>query len=64
MSTISEAATVHPAQLPPKKTPPPAKREWLKTAGWAKDDAAYAEAVRLGQDYRQSMTWETENAGS
>jgi|GEM_PF-2624975 len=47
-----------------KKTPPPAKRDWLKTAGWAKNDALYAEAVRLGQEYRHSMTVESEHADS
>jgi hypothetical protein len=53
-------------QVPPspKKTPPPSKRDWLKTAGWAKNDALYAEAVRLGQEYRRSMTVESEHADS
>jgi hypothetical protein len=63
MNTALESSItlVPPAQ---KKTPPPAKRDWLKTAGWAKNDALYAEAVRLGQDYRRSMTVETEHADS
>jgi hypothetical protein len=49
---------------PQKKTSPPANRDWLRTAGWAKNDALYAEAVRLGQEYRRSMTVETEHADS
>jgi hypothetical protein len=53
----SSITPVTPAR---KKTPPPSKRDWLKTAGWAKDDALYAEAVRLGQEYRRSLTVETE----
>jgi hypothetical protein len=60
-SLESSITPVPPAR---KKTPPPAKRDWLKTAGWAKNDALYAEAVRLGQDYRRSMTVETEHADS
>jgi hypothetical protein len=47
-----------------KKTPPKAKRDWLKSAGWAKDDALYAKAAQLGQEYRRSMTWESEHAHS
>lgn len=46
------------------KTPPPAKRDWLKTAGWAKNDALYSEAVRLGMEYRLRMTAESEHADS
>jgi hypothetical protein len=48
--------SVTPMTAVPKKTPPPAKRDWLKTAGWAKNDALYAEAVRLGQEYRSGRT--------
>jgi hypothetical protein len=63
MKTAVESATT---QVPPapQKTPPPAKRDWLKTAGWAKNDALYTEAVRLGQEYRRSMTVESEHPGA
>lgn len=57
----SSAALTPPVR---KKAPPPAKRDWLKTAGWAKNDEFYAEAVRLGKEYRRSMTVETEHADS
>lgn len=63
MNTALESSItlVPPTQ---KKNSPPANRDWLRTAGWAKNDALYAEAVRLGQEYRRSMTVETEHADS
>ncbi|HEY1052194.1 MAG TPA: hypothetical protein VGE39_20625 [Prosthecobacter sp.] len=48
----------------PAKVPPPARTEWVKSAGWAKDDPLYEEAARLGYEERQNMTWEKERADS
>jgi hypothetical protein len=38
------------------KKAPPAKRDWLRSAGWEKDDPLYDEAARLGAEYRRSHT--------
>ncbi len=46
------------------KVPPPANKDWVKSAGWAKEAALYEAAARLGTEYRSSMTWEKEHAGS
>ncbi len=55
---MASPETKEPA--PPKKSPPPCKRDWLRTAGWAKEDTYYEEAVQLGAEYRRSMTWQKE----
>jgi hypothetical protein len=43
-----------------KKAPPPAKTDWKRFVGWAKNDPTYEEALRIGAEYRRSMTWEKE----
>ena len=45
---------------PAKKTPPPAKTDWKRWIGWAKDDPTYEEALRIGAEYRRGLTWEKE----
>lgn len=62
--TTNVPTAMPPRPVAPVKTPPPARTAWLKSAGWAKDDALYEEAARLGAEERKSMTWEKERADS
>ena len=36
---------------------------WLENWGWAKDDPHYAEAMRLGREYRESLRPKDGNKG-
>lgn len=38
-----------------KVSVPPAKTDWMKYVGWAKDDPVYDEAMRLGAEWRAEV---------
>jgi hypothetical protein len=58
MSLVEKSHLATPA--PGRKHAPPAKSDWKRFVGWAKDDPTYEQALKIGAEYRRSMTWERE----
>jgi len=55
-----EAVEAELADLKAKFQPPASKKDPWTTLGWAKDCAHYEDAMKAGDDYRKSLTFEKE----